>query len=156
MKLIRRRIASAAFLVALLPLVLSLPLLAAKPINTTLFGGLAIEGYDPVAYFQAGEPAKGSKSFTYEWRGANWRFSSAENRDLFAAAPEQYAPQYGGYCAYALSQGKTVGIDPAAWTIVEGKLYLNYNQKIRQTWEKDIPGYISKADAAWPKILAKQ
>jgi YHS domain-containing protein len=155
MKPIRRSIAFASILAASLPLMLALPLLAAKPINTTLFGGLAIEGYDPVAYFQAGAPAKGSKSFTYEWGGANWRFSSAENRDLFAAAPEKYAPQYGGFCAYAVSQGKTVGIDPAAWTIVEDKLYLNYNQKIRQTWEKDIPGYISKADAAWPKILAE-
>ncbi len=136
-------------------LLFSAPAMAVDPINVTLFGKVAIEGYDPVAYFQQGSPVEGSKSFTHQWQGATWRFSNAANRDLFAGSPEKYAPQYGGYCAYAVSRGKTAGIDPEAWTIVDDKLYLNYNKKIQKAWEKDIPGYIQKADAAWPKLLAE-
>jgi YHS domain-containing protein len=117
--------------------------------------GAAIRGYDPVAYFTAGKPVKGSKDFTTQWRGATWHFASAENRDRFAQAPEKYAPQYGGYCAYGVSQGYTVSIDPAAWTVVDGRLYLNYSASVRRTWEKDIPGYIRKADVNWPKALER-
>jgi YHS domain-containing protein len=117
--------------------------------------GTAIRGYDPVAYFTSGAPVKGSKEFTAQWRGATWHFASAENRDRFAQAPEKYAPQYGGYCAYGVSQGYTVSIDPAAWTVVDGKLYLNYSASVRRTWEKDIPGYIRKADGNWPKALER-
>jgi YHS domain-containing protein len=117
--------------------------------------GAAIRGYDPVAYFTSGKPVKGSKEFTTQWRGATWHFASAEHRDRFAAAPEKYAPQYGGYCAYGVAQGYTVSIDPAAWTVVDGKLYLNYSTNVRRTWEKDIPGYIRKADTQWPKALAR-
>jgi YHS domain-containing protein len=117
--------------------------------------GAAIRGYDPVAYFTSGKPVKGSKEFTTRWRGATWHFASAENRDRFAAAPEKYAPQYGGYCAYGVSQGYTVSIDPAAWTVVDGKLYLNYSTSVRRTWEKDIPGYIRKADVNWPRALER-
>jgi YHS domain-containing protein len=113
----------------------------------------AIRGFDPVAYFADSRPVKGSDQFTHRWKGATWRFASAENRDRFAAAPEKYAPQYGGYCAYGVAQNYAVSIDPQAWSIVEGKLYLNYSRGVRDTWNKDIPGYIGKADANWPAVL---
>ena len=116
--------------------------------------GIAIGGADPVAYFSAGEYTPGSEEFTHEWEGATWQFSSAENRDLFAAKPEEYAPQYGGFCAYAVSQGGTAPIEPTAWEIVDGKLYLNFNDKIQKRWSKDIPGHIAKADKNWPGVLA--
>jgi hypothetical protein len=113
----------------------------------------AIRGFDPVAYFTEARPVKGSDKFVYQWNGATWRFSSVGNRDRFAAAPEKYAPQYGGYCAYAVAQNATASIDPQAWTLVAGKLYLNYSLKVRETWEKDVPRYIRKADANWPGVL---
>ncbi len=116
--------------------------------------GIAISGADPVAYFTANEYTPGSNEFTYDWEGATWQFASAENRDLFAANPEDYAPQYGGFCAYAVSQGNTAPIEPTAWKIVDGKLYLNYNDKIQKRWSKDIPGYITQADQNWPGVLA--
>lgn len=116
--------------------------------------GIAIRGADPVAYFTASEYTPGSDEFTHEWEGATWQFASAENRDLFAANPEEYAPEYGGFCAYAVSQGNTAPIEPTAWKIVDGKLYLNYNDKIQTRWSKDIPGHIAKADQNWPGVLA--
>lgn len=116
----------------------------------------AIRGYDPVAYFTQRAPVKGSPQFTHAWRGATWHFANAANRDRFAAAPEQFAPQYGGYCAYGVAHGYAPEIDPAAWTIVDGKLYLNFNLPTRTRWEKDIPGYIRKADANWPAVLKKR
>ena len=122
------------------------------PVNVTR-DGLAIKGYDTVAYFSEGRPVKGKKEFQYEWNGARWRFASAEHRDLFKSNPTRYAPQYGGYCAYAVSQGKTADIDPYAWNIVNGKLYLNLNRDVQKLWSKDIPGYIRKADRNWPRIL---
>lgn len=118
-------------------------------------GGIAIEGYDPVAYFKAGKPVKGSKEFTAKHEGATWRFSSAANRDAFAANPQSYAPQYGGFCAWAVSQGYTAEIDPDAWKIVGDKLYLNYSPGVQRRWAKDIPGNIAKGDANWPGIKAK-
>jgi hypothetical protein len=125
---------------------------ALEPVNQTR-AGLAIEGYDPVAYFTDGKPVAGRPGLEHAWQGATWRFASAEHRDLFAADPGKYAPQYGGYCAYAVAKGKTATIDPEAWSIVDGKLYLNYSLKIRATWEEDIPGYIAKADRNWPALL---
>jgi YHS domain-containing protein len=115
----------------------------------------AIRGYDPVAYFTDANPVEGSDKFTHTWKGATWRFASAENRDRFVAAPEKYAPQYGGYCAYGVAGGYTVSIDPAAWSVVDGKLYLNYSRGVQSDWNKDIPGYIRKADANWPKALGR-
>lgn len=115
----------------------------------------AIRGYDPVAYFTLGRPVKGSPAFTYRWNGAEWRFASAENRDRFAAAPQKYAPQYGGYCAYGVANGYAVKIEPDAWSVVDGKLYLNYDRSVQAKWKKDVPGYIGKADANWPQVLAK-
>jgi YHS domain-containing protein len=113
----------------------------------------AIRGYDPVAYFTDSRPVKGSDEHVYEWKGARWHFSSAANRERFAAAPEKYAPQYGAYCAYGVAQNYAVSIDPQAWSIVDGKLYLNYSKSVRESWNKDIPGYIRKADANWPAVL---
>ena len=117
------------------------------------FFGTAIDGTDPVAYFTEGKPVKGSSDFEHEWNGATFHFASAENRDLFAANPEKYAPQYGGYCAWAVSQGYTASTDPEAWKIVDGKLYLNYNKDVQTRWEGDIPGHIASADANWPSVL---
>jgi YHS domain-containing protein len=127
---------------------------ALKPIKTTWFG-IAIKGYDPVAYFTDGKPVKGLYEHRLDWQGAEWRFASREHLDLFKADPARYAPQYGGYCAWAVAQNDTAGIDPAAWRIVDGKLYLNYNDKIQARWEADIPGNITKADANWPGLLKK-
>ncbi len=130
------------------------PAQAGGVINSSFLGSVAIDGYDPVAYFTAGKPVEGSSDFEYQWMGATWRFASAADRDQFAADPEKYAPQYGGYCAYAVSQGATADIDPEAWHIEDGKLYLNLSKKVQSIWMKDIPGYISKADTNWPKIKA--
>jgi YHS domain-containing protein len=115
----------------------------------------AIRGYDPVAYFTQGAPVRGRPEFSHQWQGATWRFASAENRDKFAAAPEKFAPQYGGYCAYGVAGGYAVSIDPNAWSIVDGKLYLNYSLGVRKSWQADIPGYIRKADANWPRVLQR-
>jgi YHS domain-containing protein len=115
----------------------------------------AIRGYDPVAYFTQSRPVKGSREFTHRWNGATWRFASAENRDRFAAEPEKYAPQYGGYCAYGVASGYAVKIEPDAWSLVDGKLYLNYDRSVQKTWQSDVPGHIRKADENWPRVLAK-
>ena len=117
--------------------------------------GVAIRGYDPVAYFNQGKAVKGKKDFEYQYMGATWRFIDAENRDAFTKDPDKYAPQYGGYCAFGMSHGYAAPIDPKAWSVVEGKLYLNYNLEVRKEWNKDIPGFIGKANENWPKIPKK-
>lgn len=117
--------------------------------------GVAIKGYDPVAYFTMSEPVKGDKTFTVSWMGATWRFASAGNRDLFEKDPEKYAPRYGGYCAFGVANNYLVKIDPKAWTVYQGRLYLNYSLKVRDQWSQDIPGYIKKADANWPELTGE-
>ena len=114
---------------------------------------LAIRGYDPVAYFTAGAPVEGSSNYEYDWNGVTWRFSSAVNKELFANNPDAYAPQYGGYCAKALSEGNIASTVPEAWDVVDGKLYLNYSLDVQKQWKGDVPGNISKADSKWPTIL---
>ena len=114
--------------------------------------GIALKGYDVVAYFQQSRPVKGSSQFSYHWMDANWQFSSAQNRDLFASDPQRYAPQYGGYCAYAVSHGHTASVNPEAWRIVDGKLYLNHDKLVHKLWERDAPGHIRKADKNWPDL----
>ena len=114
-----------------------------------------LKGFDAVAYFQQGKAIPGNNNFTYKWQDVNWRFSTAENRNLFIKNPEKYAPQYGGFCAWAVSRGYTAPIDPNAWKIVNGKLYLNVNLDTQKRWEKDIPGNIQKADQNWPGIAQK-
>jgi YHS domain-containing protein len=120
------------------------------PVNSN--ENIAIKGYDPVAYFKLSAPVKGSSHFAHQWMGATWQFSSAENRDLFAANPVQYAPQYGGYCAYAVSEGHTASIDPEAWKIVDGKLYLNYSKGVQKKWLGDITGRVQRGDKNWPTL----
>ena len=126
---------------------------AEAPVYTGFLSSLAVNGHDPVAYFTEGKPVEGSAKFESRYNGATWRFASAANKAAFDAEPERYAPQYGGYCAWAVSQGYTAKGDPANWRIVDGKLYLNYNAEVQQTWEKDIPGNIGKADGNWPKVI---
>lgn len=115
--------------------------------------GVAVDGTDVVAYFTQGAPVAGSADITHQWRGVTWRFASTANRDSFAANPERFAPQYGGYCAYAVSEGYTASTVPEAWKIVDGKLYLNYSRRVQRRWEKDIPGRIAAADQNWPGVL---
>lgn len=117
--------------------------------------GVAVRGTDVVAYVTQGRPVPGRAEFAHAWGGAEWRFASAAHRDLFAADPARYAPAYGGFCAYAVSEGYTAPIDPAAWKIVDGRLYLNFNQSVQRRWEGDIPGRISRADAHWPRLSAQ-
>ena len=132
---------------------LTLSAYALDPVYTSW--GKAIKGYDPVAYFTQSKPVKGDRDFTYRWQGATWYFASAANRDAFQAAPEKYAPAYGGYCAYAVSQNTTAKIDPTAWAIVDGTLYLNYSLDIQKKWEANRAAFITAADANWPKLLDK-
>lgn len=129
-------------------------LLAVEPVNTGVFGSLAVKGYDVVAYFEDGKPVEGSKDFTHTWQKAEYRFASAAHRDLFVQDPARYAPQYGGYCAWAVSQGYTAAIDPEAWKVVDGKLYLNYDKKVQAKWETSLAPNIQKADQNWPKLLS--
>lgn len=129
------------------------PSLAADEIYTGIVPGVAIGGYDSVAYFTIGEATKGDQALTTSFKGAEWRFSSQENLDLFLADPEKYAPQYGGYCAYAASKGALAKGDPEAWTVYEDKLYLNFSKSVRALWKTDIPGNVAKADVNYPKLL---
>jgi len=125
----------------------------AAPVNAE--GGIAVRGTDVVAYVAEGRPAPGRAEFTHAWQGATWRFASAANRDRFTAEPTRYAPAYGGFCAYAVSEGYTAPIDPAAWKIVDGRLFLNYDRAVQRRWERDIPGRIARADANWPRLAAR-
>ncbi|MFN7054583.1 YHS domain-containing (seleno)protein [Hyphomonas sp.] len=134
------------------PLIIALPASAEPPIYTGAFSDLAVQGYDPVAYFNQGQPVRGSRDFTTSWMGAIFRFASAANRDAFIANPEAFAPQYGGYCAWAVSQGYHAKGDARFWKIVDGKLYLNYDASVQRKWEADVPGFISSADQNWPRI----
>ena len=115
--------------------------------------GIAVDGSDVVGYFSDNKPVLGSAEFTHDWMGATWHFSTDANRAAFAATPEAYAPQYGGYCAYAVSEGYTASTIPEAWKIVDGKLYLNFSRRIQRRWERDIPGRIAAANANWPDVL---
>ncbi len=111
----------------------------------------AIRGYDPVSYFTVGQPTKGVDSISLQWNDATWHFATVENRDSFSRMPEKYAPQYGGYCAYGWAQGYAVKIEPDAWAIMDGKLYLNYDQSVQKKWAKKPLDYIKKADLNWGK-----
>jgi hypothetical protein len=126
-----------------------------KPLVNTDRSGVAVKGHDVVAYATAGAAVKGSSEFEHRWNGAVWRFSNAANRERFAQAPDRYAPQFGGYCAYAVSRGYTADIDPEAFRVIDGKLYLNYSKRVQRLWEGDIPGNIAKGLANWPAVLDK-
>jgi YHS domain-containing protein len=112
----------------------------------------AISGYDPVAYFKEGKAVIGLKEHVFEWNGASWYFSSKENLELFQGKPEQYAPQYGGYCAYGTAEGHKAPTQPDAWSIVNDKLYFNYNKNVQQEWKSNQAEFIKKADLNWPTV----
>jgi YHS domain-containing protein len=123
--------------------------------QTTRFNnqnGIAIKGYDPVAYFIQNKAVAGMDAYTFEWSGSQWKFSSQTNLDSFKKAPEKYAPQYGGYCAYGCSENYKAPIDPEAFTILNNKLYLNYSMKVKTGWLKDTTARIKAADANWPAL----
>jgi YHS domain-containing protein len=126
---------------------------AAAHAGSVVYGasnGPALQGFDPVAYFTEGAPKEGDARFAHQWNGATWRFASAENRDRFQAEPERFAPQYGGYCAFAMSGGSFSPGDANRWRIVDGKLYLNANRFAQTLWESNIPRRVSDADGHWP------
>jgi YHS domain-containing protein len=132
--------------------VLTAPLLALPASHVFAQAAPALDGYDPVAYFVEEAPRRGDATYSLDWDGKRWHFSSAANRDAFAAAPDRFAPQYGGNCAWAVAEGYLAPIDPNAWKIVDGKLYLNANRRIQRRWERDIAGFITRADANWPGL----
>ncbi len=134
-------------------MVLSIPAHAKPPIYTTFFSDLAVAGYDTVAYFTENQAVKGSKQFKTEYKGATWRFKNTDNLAAFKANPEKYAPQYGGYCAWAVANNDTAKGDPHQWTIHSGKLYLNYDAEIQSRWLKDKEGFINAADKNWPNVI---
>ena len=113
---------------------------------------LAIQGYDPVAYFTQEKPTIGSNDFTATYKNAIYLFSSEQNRDLFRASPAKYTPQFGGFCAYGVTKGRKFDTDPTAWRVVDGKLYLNLNKDVQKVWLADVPGYITNANQTWPTI----
>lgn len=115
--------------------------------------GVAVDGSDVVAYFTKGAPVAGSPDIAHEWMGVTWRFETPENRAAFVADPVSFAPQYGGFCAYAVSRGYTASTVPQAWRIVDGRLYLNFSPRIQRKWEKDIPGNIAAGDENWPGLI---
>lgn len=123
---------------------------AAEDVN--IVDGYAVHGYDVVAYFTVGEPTTGKDLYTAEYGGARYRFASAENRNLFAASPAQYAPQYGGYCAFGAAFGRKFDGDPTVWRIVDGKLYLNVDKNVQAKWLRDPEGFIRGANNNWQII----
>jgi YHS domain-containing protein len=132
------------------------PAQAASPPVYTPSSGLALGGHDPVAYFTLGRPTEGSARFETAWQGARWRFASQENLAMFRAAPERYAPQYGGYCAWAVGARNYLAPgDGRYWRIVDGRLYVNYDASVQRQWVRDIPGFIASADRNWPAILTR-
>lgn len=113
---------------------------------------IALHGYDPVAYFADGAPAKGSATFSATHDGAIYNFANAENLEKFKADPAAYVPQYGGFCAMGVALHKKLDGDPTVWKIVDGKLYLNVNKEVSVAWQRDIPGNLAKANEEWPQI----
>lgn len=122
-----------------------------EPVNRDR-NNVAVKGYDVIAYFEKGQPVKGSARFAHSWNGSVWQFESERTRNLFAANPAKYAPQFGGYCAWAVSNNYTADIDPEAWKIVDGKLYLNYSKSVQKKWEADLYKRIGDGDRNWPGL----
>ena len=140
---------------------ISFSAMAEKPVNTltnSFFAkqtDTAINGYDSVAYLTQNAPVKGLDANTFEYKGAKWKFSTAANLELFKGNPEKYAPQYGGYCAFAVAKNSLAKVDPTQFTVVDGKLYLNYDASIQKDWLKDRADLIKKADANFSALIAK-
>jgi YHS domain-containing protein len=153
--MIRKMFAAIALAsIASLPLA-SLAHADTPPVHTGLLSRVAVGGYDPVAYFTQNRPVRGSAEHRITHQGYEYRFASAANAAAFRANPARYLPQYGGYCAWAVSQGYTAPGNPQNWRIVDGRLYLNYNDEIQQRWERDIPGFIRSANGNWPAVLSR-
>ena len=114
-----------------------------------------LNGYDPVAYHIEGKPVRGNGYHVAEYDGVTYMFVNKKNRKMFEADPEKFLPAYGGFCAYGVSVGKKFASDPEVWRIENGKLFLNLDTDIQKKWEKDLPGYLQKADANWPQIVEK-
>ncbi|MEM7378900.1 MAG: YHS domain-containing (seleno)protein [Pseudomonadota bacterium] len=131
---------------------LLLPGLAHSEDEINVAGGAAVQGFDVVSYFTEGAPVQGDAEFTASYNGAEYHFSSVANRDLFAADPAAYAPQYGGYCAFGAAMGRKFEIDPNAFSVVDDKLYLNNSKKVQKRWLGDVPGFIKGADNNWSII----
>lgn len=132
---------------------LTRPAQAAEP--TFLRNGLAIGGTDPVAYFTHARPMPGNPALTHDHAGATWRFMNEMTRDAFAADPEMYAPQYGGFCAWAIAaQGTLVSTDPDSWAIENDRLFLTHDTATKSKWDANRAGFIQQADLRWPRIIA--
>ena len=135
---------------------LSTPAFAVKTTGgeyNTLYAGLGAKGYDVVAYFTDGKPVQGLDRYENVYGGVTWRFASQQHRDLFAANPEKYAPQFGGFCSWGVAQGKLFDVDPVkGWTVHNGKLYLNFNGDINKTFREDPKGLAAKAEKNWPEL----
>lgn len=153
MRLIQIKRWCLAFVILLPSLWPSFAMASKSEIYTRFFSNLALEGYDTVAYFDQNKPVKGLSEYSHKYKGAVWQFSTEENLDKFVAMPQDYAPQYGGYCAWLVANGDTAKGDPQYWSIVNGKLYLNYDADIQTKWLADIPDFIKKGDAMWPSVL---
>lgn len=128
------------------------PASAEDAVHTGYFSNKAVSGYDVVSYFTEGKPVEGSSKYTLKYKGADWLFSSAENLALFKNDPVKYAPQYGGYCAWAMSNDKRAPGNSPFWTIYNDKLYLNYDQNVLDTWRADKDAFIQKADLHWANL----
>jgi YHS domain-containing protein len=129
-------------------------LLALPGISQPIFqiNGVAIRGYDPVAYFLDNTPTEGLAEYAATWQGVEWRFKSKANMDMFTSNPEKFAPQFGGFCAYGVSDNHKSPTDPSAFTVVNEKLYLNYSPKVKQLWSKDREMHIRRAETNWPAL----
>ena len=151
----RARGAAFAVMMVVLGLVVGIPGSAAAGADSSVPAinaaeGIGLKGYDPVAYFINGAPTKGSEQYSYLWKGVTYRFASAENLEKFKSDPEKYLPQYGGYCAYAMSLNRIADIDPSRWAIVNGKLYLNNGFVAEKLWSLNKSGNIASGDRNWP------
>ena len=145
---------NSAFLIVLLSMAAPISAIAGDSIYTGLFSNTAVGGYDAVSFFTSDGPVKGKSAISVEYMGALWLFANRENRDLFAGDPKKYAPQYGGFCAWAVAEKKSRAPgNPKYWRVVSGKLYLNYSKSVQEQWLRDIPGHIARADQNWPALL---
>ncbi len=137
-----------------LPVIMGQPALA-EIAHVYAPGGVAIAGYDPVAYFTDGRAVPGSAEFMLKWRGAIWMFSSPSHMEAFEMDPLAYAPQYGGYCSVAIADGQVAGSDPQAFAIFDGRLYLNYNQNVLRLFQSNRSGFVARADLAWHDLSGR-
>lgn len=149
--LLRSVIAATLLAVVGLTYLKSIGMFASRPVYAS--SGLAIQGYDTVAYFTQGKAVKGDERIAESWNGARWVFASEAHRSLFRENPAQYAPQFGGYCAFAVSQNYTAQTDPKAWTLADNKLYLNFDQDTMKEWLLQREQLIAQAHANWPDVL---